>query len=432
MQVDAVTFYAAIRWWWLWVPRNGAVILQKHHLGLNAMSLSVLFATTWIACVRCVGARAPENLLWGRTCGETIINLIAYLTCLSLVMSLFWSLRVSWCVYILQVWLQLQGLMYLSDLVSTYTTEYIWSVDEGVCSIICTLGGLLSLLRLLWWHVNLIIVVRDTTGVRSSTIFSTLYYVHVDVTTLGKGPCSREIFTVSRMVHILDISFPVRIDHHGPGLRDTVMLISCCVIRLSHWIGTRHWLATIQTLVTWRSHYFVYSIELDLVLLIERMEVETYLAIVGRLVIMGDNCWLVYEAVHSGCVRLTRDLAGRESRSLRYLTCCCTGISGSRFRADVSCFRLKSDLGIYLFRRRHLSTDLRALSLFCIRRLVDVCSTPRSLLLAPRWSPPRISIISCLRSRFRVLGLNKQIVLTTIDSLVITWRSCCWLFLALL
>ena len=297
--------------------------------------------------------------------------------------------------------------MYLSDLISSRTNKYIWSVDKGVvCIIICTLGWLFSLLRLLWWHINLtIVMVRDATGVRSSTIFSTLNYVHIDVTTLWKCPCSREIFTVSRIVHIhiLDISFPVRIDHHGPSLRDSVMLISGCVIGLSHWIGTRHWLTTVQTLITRRSHYFVYSIELNLVLLIQRMEVETYLTIVGRLVIRGDNCWLIYEAVHGGCIRLARDLASWKSRSLCYFTSCCTDVSGSRFRADVTCFGLKSDLGIYLFWRRHLSTDLRTLSLFCIRRLVDVWSTHGDLMLTACWSPPRIPILSSLRSCLRVL-----------------------------
>ena len=49
-------------------------------------------------------------------------------------------------------------------------------------------------------------------------------------------------------------------------------------------VSTRHRLATVQTLVTRWHHNSVYAVELDLVLLIQRVEVQTDLAVVARLV----------------------------------------------------------------------------------------------------------------------------------------------------
>ena len=56
------------------------------------------------------------------------------------------------------------------------------------------------------------------------------------------------------------------------------------VVRDGGRVGTRHGLATVQTLVTRWHHNSVYAVELYLVLLVQRVEVQPNLAIIARLV----------------------------------------------------------------------------------------------------------------------------------------------------
>ena len=220
------------------------------------------------------------------------------------------------------------------------------------------------------------------------------------------------------MVHILlHVPFPVRIDHHGgSSLRDTCL--GRIVVRLSNRVGTWHRFTTIKALVTGWRHNLIYTIELDLVLLVQWVEIETDLTVVGRL----DN-WLIDKAVDRVLIGLARDLTSWECRTLRYLTDTMR-ISTTWLGADVSCVRLQCNLGIDLLRRGDFLANIRALSLLGICWLVNVLATSSGLLLTITSGGPSTSISMVDRcGSIWKLGLNAELVWLIYCLIVTSWLS---------
>ncbi len=146
------------------------------------------------------------------------------------------------------------------------------------------LSGFLALLAFFRRHVDPT-VLDHTMRVQSTTIFRGLSLLHVDVSSLWQGSCRREVFAIPWVV-LTNIFAPVRIYDHLPSL-GLSLINNTVVIAKWGWVIWRNRLARGETSIASRYHYAVYPVELDLVLLVQRVKIETYLAIVHWLVLMG-------------------------------------------------------------------------------------------------------------------------------------------------
>ena len=88
---------------------------------------------------------------------------------------------------VLQIWLQLQGLVDLRHIAASwasYVAEGVRVVDEAVGhAVVRRLGRLLALLRLLGGHIDLI-VLDHAPRVRATSVLGCLGLLHIDVTSL--------------------------------------------------------------------------------------------------------------------------------------------------------------------------------------------------------------------------------------------------------
>ena len=152
---------------------------------------------------------------------------------------------------------------------------------------------------------------------------------------------------------LTNILAPVWIYYHLTGLRLSLVPNSVTITQRG-WVTGRDGLARRETSIAPRHHYAVYLVELNLVLLVERMKIETCLATIDWLVelgkinvFVGDCSTWIDDAVFLG---LSWDFSSWKSRNV--LMANYTAwilwilITWSRFRTNVACLRLKLYLSV--------------------------------------------------------------------------------------